>query len=98
MIEVAVETDDVHAVIGEVHFPVGGDKQRTNELREFRRQRVQLVLGDAHITDGIILRQRSERVLSFRDIANGEYADAVNFRWLKSAIAVSKDPFEALFA
>jgi hypothetical protein len=79
MIEVAVETDDVHAVIGKYIFPSVGTNSARMSCESFG--------GSA-----------SSSVLSFRDVANGEYADAVNFRWLKSAKAVSKDPFEALFA
>src|ERR1700704_2870668 len=98
MIEVAVEVDDVHAVVGNMHHPVCRDEQRPDCLREFRGQRVQLGLGNPHIADVAILRHRPERVFPFRNVTDREYADAVDHGWLETAIAIPEDTLEKLCA
>jgi hypothetical protein len=96
MIEVAVETNDVRTIAGNVHFPISWYEYLSHELREFWRQRIQLVTGNADISETRILRNCLERISTFPNVADGKYADAVYFRWLESAIAVSKNAIEKI--
>jgi hypothetical protein len=94
VVEIAVKTDDIQTVVGNVHHSVSRDEQRPDCFRELGRQCGQFILSDANISEGGIFRDRVERVFALGDVTHSEDADAVYFRWLEPAIAVSENTVE----
>ena len=94
MVEIAVQTDDIQTVVWNVHHTVSRDKQRPDGFRELGWKSIQFILLDTNISKVGVLWDRVERVFALGDVTHSEDADAMYFRWLEPAIAVSENTME----